>query len=57
MYRTVKQYSYVTSIGMGVVTLKEIEALFGVDVVPFVVSCLYSLLVSLLVVFLCSLLV
>jgi hypothetical protein len=57
MYRTVKQYSYVMSIGMDVVTLKEIEALFGVDVVPFVVSCLYSLLVSLLVVFLCSLLV
>jgi hypothetical protein len=57
MYHTVKQYSYIMSIGMGVVTLKEIETLFGVDIVLFVVSCLHSLLVSLLVVFLCSLLV
>jgi hypothetical protein len=36
MYHTVKQYSYVTLIGMGVITLKEIETLFGVDVAPFV---------------------
>lgn len=36
VYRSVKQFSYVTSVGMGVVTMKDIEPLHGIDVVPFV---------------------